>query len=80
MNCTQFMDMLNMLTYSPAHGDQSGCLGEESVNVGEALVPQMDGHVHHVGDQAEGRKRRVQEQGVQTTTVEFIYTHVSGTQ
>ena len=51
-------DFLN-LTNTPGSRDQSGCLGHEPVDVGEALVPQVDGDVHDVGHEAEGGQRRV---------------------
>ncbi len=47
--------------------------GHESVDVGEALVPKVDGYVDDVGDEAECRQGRVQEQGVQASLVSAVW-------
>lgn len=47
-------------------------LRHEPVDVGEALVPQVDGDVDDVGDEAERRQRRVHEQRVETPLVGVV--------
>ena len=42
------------LTDAPAAGEEPGGLADEAVDVGEALVPQVEGHVHDVRHETEG--------------------------
>ena len=63
---------LTSRTHSPASCDQPGCLCEEPIDVGQHLVPQVDGDVHDVGHQAEGRQRGVQEERVKAAAVGVV--------
>ena len=52
------------LTNTSGACKKSGCLSKESINVGQALVPHMDGYIDNIGHKAKGGQRRVQEQSV----------------
>ena len=60
------------LTDPSRPGDEPRGFRHEPVDVGEALVPQVDGDVDDVGDEAERRQRRVHEQRVETPLVGVV--------
>jgi hypothetical protein len=64
---------MDFLTYTSAPGDQPRGFCHESVDVGQAFVPQVNGYVDDVRHEAEGRQRRVEKQGVQAAFVSIIW-------
>ena len=52
-------------TNTSGPGHEPGGLCHEPVDVGLALVPQVDGHLDDVGHEGEARERRVEEERVE---------------
>ena len=43
------------------------------MDIGQALVPHVDGDIDNVGDEAEGRQGRMKEEGVEAALVSIIW-------
>ena len=69
-----------MPTYSSRPCQKPGCFGEEAVDVGEALVPHVDGNIDNVCHKTEGGERRMQEEGVETPFVSVVCNEKYGIQ
>ena len=63
---------MNDLTYTATPGQQPAGLRHESVNVGERLIPEMDGNIDNVRHKTEARHGRVEKECEETSLVSTV--------
>ena len=61
-----------LLTHSTRSREKPGRFRQETIYVGEALVPHVNGNIDNVGHKTEGRERRMQEESIETPFVSVV--------